>query len=95
MVNNPFLKDKNIADNKNTQNKNSINPFIEAKKNADAKQQSKKRKSILFYLEDYEKIDALRKTKGETITGLLNNLVDDSINSLSESDKERYDKFLN
>lgn len=95
MSKNPFLKsDNKIADQKNTQKTNLKNPFIEAKKESDAAKKKKTRKSILFYVDDYEKIVALSKTRGETIVGLLTNLVDKDISSLNDSDKSRYDNFL-
>jgi len=94
MVNNPFLNPNRIADNESTQKKDLKNPFIEAKKQADSANQKKKRKSILFYAEDYQKIVALSKTRGTSIVGLLIDLVEADISSLSESDKDRYKRFL-
>lgn len=94
MVNNPFLNSNRIADNESTQKKDLKNPFIEAKKQADSTTQKKKRKSILFYVDDYKKIVALSKTRGMSIVGLLIGLVESDISSLSDNDKDRYENFL-
>ena len=93
--NNPFLQSKGIADNENKLNNNVKNPFIEAKKKSDEKKLNKKRKSILFYIDDYEKIVALSKTKGDTISGYINSLVEKEISHLDSIDTERYKEFLN
>lgn len=92
MKKNPFLD--SVADNKNLAKKEVENPFIRAKKEASEKAEKNKRKSILFYVDDYEKIVALSKTEGETIVGLLNNLVSDKIENLSDSDRDRYNHFF-
>lgn len=60
---NPFLQTKGIADNESKLNNNVKNPFIEAKKQSDEKKISKKRKSILFYIDDYEKLLLSAKLK--------------------------------
>lgn len=95
MNNNPFLsKTESIADNKNHSMKNVNNPFIIEKEKSNQKANKTRRKSILFYLEDYDKIVALSKTEGETIVGLLNKLVNDKITNLTEDEKKRYNNFL-
>ncbi|EMW5353805.1 TPA: hypothetical protein IUX93_002663, partial [Enterococcus faecalis] len=65
------------------------------KKKSDEKKLNKKRKSILFYVDDYEKIVALSKTKGDTISGYINSLIEKEISNLDSIDTERYKKFLN
>jgi len=95
MKDNPFLDKTNIADNINHSKKDVTNPFIVEKEKEIRKVNKNRRKSILFYQDDYNKIVALSKTNGETITGLINNLIDEKITNLNELDKERYEKFLN
>lgn len=88
------MTSKGIADNENTQKKGIANPFIEEKKIADENKKKKKRKSILFVDDDYQKIVALSRTKGKTIVGCVNSIVDKEIAQLNEYDKKRYDQFL-
>lgn len=93
MKNNPFSKSSNIADTESTLDKKVKNPFIEIKKNENLKKKNSKRKSILFSISDYDKIVALSKTKGTSIIGVVNSLIEKEIENLSGSDKERYDYF--
>ena len=94
MKNNPFSKNPNLADVESTLNTKVKNPFIEIKENEDLKKVKKKRKSILFSIDDYNKIVALSKTNGMSIVGIVNELVDASIENLSDIDRNRYDVFL-
>ena len=94
MKNNPFSKNTNLADVESTLNTKVKNPFIEIKENEDLKKVKKKRKSILFSIDDYNKIVALSKTNGMSIVGIVNDLVDASIENLSDIDRNRYDLFL-
>ncbi|MBR2786072.1 MAG: hypothetical protein IKD76_00980 [Clostridia bacterium] len=94
MKNNPFSKNTNLADVESTLNTKVKNPFIEIKENEDLKKVKKKRKSILFSIDDYNKIVALSKTNGMSIVGIVNELVDASIENLSDIDRNRYDLFL-
>lgn len=94
MKNNPFSKNTNVADVESTLNTKVKNPFIEIKENEDLKKVKKKRKSILFSIDDYNKIVALSKTNGMSIVGIVNELVDASIENLSDIDRNRYDLFL-
>ena len=94
MKNNPFSKNTNLADVESTLNTKVKNPFIEIKENEDLKKVKKKRKSILFSIDDYNKIVALSKTNGMSIVGIVNELVDASIENLSDIDRNRYDVFL-
>ena len=94
MKNNPFSKNTNLADVESTLNTKLKNPFIEIKENEDLKKVKKKRKSILFSIDDYNKIVALSKTNGMSIVGIVNELVDASIENLSDIDRNRYDLFL-
>ena len=94
MKNNPFSKKTNLADVESTLNTKVKNPFIEIKENEDLKKVKKKRKSILFSIDDYNKIVALSKTNGMSIVGIVNELVDASIENLSDIDRNRYDLFL-
>lgn len=94
MKNNPFSKNPNLADVESTLNTKVKNPFIEIKENEDLKKVKKKRKSILFSIDDYNKIVALSKTNGMSIVGIVNELVDASIENLSDIDRNRYDLFL-
>lgn len=41
------------------------------------------------------KIVALSKTKGDTISGYINSLIEKEISNLDSIDTERYKKFLN
>ena len=94
MKNNPFSKNPNLADVESTLNTKVKNPFIEIKENEDLKRVKKKRKSILFSIDDYNKIVALSKTNGMSIVGIVNELVDASIENLNDIDRNRYDQFL-
>ncbi|MCJ1976318.1 hypothetical protein GYN24_10715 [Lactococcus piscium] len=94
MKNNPFSKNPNLADVESTLNTKVKNPFIEIKENGDLKKVKKKRKSILFSIDDYNKIVALSKTNGMSIVGIVNELVDASIENLNDIDRNRYDQFL-
>ena len=94
MKNNPFSKNTNLADVESTLNTKVKNPFIEIKENEDLKKVKKNRKSILFSIDDYNKIVALSKTNGMSIVGIVNELVDASIENLSDIDRNRYDLFL-
>ena len=94
MKNNPFSKNPNLADVEITLNTKVKNPFIEIKENEDLKKVKKKRKSILFSIDDYNKIVALSKTNGMSIVGIVNELVDASIENLNDIDRNRYDQFL-
>jgi recombinational DNA repair protein RecT len=94
MKNNPFSKNTNLADVESTLNTKVKNPFIEIKENEDLKKVKKKRKSILFSIDDYNKIVALSKTNGMSIVGIVNELVDASIENLNDIDRNRYDQFL-
>jgi recombinational DNA repair protein RecT len=94
MKNNPFSKNPNLADVESTLNTKVKNPFIEIKENEDLKKVKKKRKSILFSIDDYNKIVALSKTNGMSIVGIVNELVDASIENLNDIDRKRYDQFL-
>ena len=94
MKNNPFSKNTNLADVESTLNTKVKNPFIEIKENEDLKKVKKKRKSILFSIDDYNKIVALSKTNGMSIVGIVNEVVDASIENLSDIDRNRYDLFL-
>ena len=94
MKNNPFSKNPNLADVESTLNTKVKNPFIEIKENEDLKKVKKKRKSILFSIDDYNKIVALSKTNGMSIVGIVNELVDASIEKLNDIDRNRYDQFL-
>ena len=94
MKNNPFSKNTNVADVESTLNTKVKNPFIEIKENEDLKKVKKKRKSILFSIDDYNKIVALSKTNGMSIVGIVNELVDASIENLNDIDRHRYDQFL-
>jgi len=94
MKNNPFSKNPNLADVESTLNTKVKNPFIEIKENEDLKKVKKKRKSILFSIDDYNKIVALSKTNGMSIVGIVNELVDASIENLNDIDRNRYDQFL-
>ena len=94
MKNNPFSKNPNLADVESTLNTKVKNPFIEIKENEDLKKVKKKRKSILFSIDDYNKIVALSKTNGMSIVGIVNELVDASIENISDIDRNRYDLFL-
>ena len=94
MKNNPFSKNTNLADVESTLNTKVKNPFIEIKENEDLKKVKKKRKSILFSIDDYNKIVALSKTNGMSIVGIVNELVDASIENLNDIDRNRYDLFL-
>lgn len=94
MKNNPFSKNTNVADVESTLNTKVKNPFIEIKENEDLKKVKKKRKSILFSIDDYNKIVALSKTNGMSIVGIVNELVDASIENLNDIDRNRYDQFL-
>ena len=94
MKNNPFSKNTNVADVESTLNTKVKNPFIEIKENEDLKKVKKKRKSILFSIDDYNKIVALSKTNGMSIVGIVNELVDASIENLSDIDRNRYDLFI-
>ena len=94
MKNNPFSKNTNLADVESTLNTKVKNPFIEIKENEDLKKVKKKSKSILFSIDDYNKIVALSKTNGMSIVGIVNELVDASIENLSDIDRNRYDLFL-
>ena len=94
MKNNPFSKNTNLADVESTLNTKVKNPFIEIKENEDLKKVKKKRKSILFSIDDYNKIVALSKTNGMSIVGIVNELVDASIENLNDIDRNRNDQFL-
>ena len=94
MKNNPFSKNPNLADVESTLNTKVKNPFIEIKENEDLKKVKRKRKSILFSIDDYNKIVALSKTNGMSIVGIVNELVDASIENLNDIDRNRYDQFL-
>ena len=94
MKNNQFSKNTNVADVESTLNTKVKNPFIEIKENEDLKKVKKKRKSILFSIDDYNKIVALSKTNGMSIVGIVNELVDASIENLNDIDRNRYDQFL-
>ena len=94
MKNNPFSKNTNVADVESTLNTKVKNPFIEIKENEDLKKVKKKRKSILISIDDYNKIVALSKTNGMSIVGIVNELVDASIENLNDIDRKRYDQFL-
>ena len=94
MKNNPFSKNPNLADVESTLNTKVKNPFIEIKENEDLKKVKKKRKSILFSIDDYNKIVALSKTNGMSIVGIVNELVDASIENINDIDRNRYDQFL-
>ena len=94
MKNNPFSKNPNLADVESTLNTKVKNPFIGIRKYEDFKKVKKKRKSILFSIDDYNKIVALSKTNGMSIVGIVNELVDASIENLNDIDRNRYDQFL-
>ena len=94
MKNTQFSKNTNLADVENKLNTKVKNPFIEIKENEDLKKVKKKRKSILFSIDDYNKIVALSKTNGMSIVGIVNELVDASIENLNDIDRNRYDQFL-
>ena len=94
MKNNAFSKNTNVADVESTLNTKVKNPFIEIKENEDLKKVKKKRKSILFSIDDYNKIVAWSKTNGMPIVGIVNELVDASIENLSDIDRNGYDLFL-